>query len=878
MAHKRMASDSVTRSNSLRSQIQCANDAAFGRITELLPTWLPGGRQEGQEYVCASLDGGQGHSCKVNLATGRWADFATDDKGGDLVSLFAAIHGLRQSDAAQQIAENLGVTSDQTRYRLSNKASKSRGTASNSPGQIIMPVPSHVPAPPDIIRHQVAGSWVNRTVAARWAYRNEHGQILGYVCRFNLPDGGKVVLPQVYGEANSKACWQWKSFPIPRPLYGLDRLAASATNDMVLVCEGEKTADAAQRLLTDAVAVTWPGGSKAVRKADFRPLAGRTVFIWPDADRCGFEAAMEVARILEKIGTPTNIVLPPEEVNAGWDLADAEAEGWDNTQVMQHIENNIMSLSAFECLSWEQYEITTPNLHIHYRKLQNVSDVIRIEKGASGDLVDACEAVLTRPDLPYEFKIFQRGTQLVRIGKLPASSQCCVANSPQETVVIMEVKKAFLLDVLGRYGRFEKWDRQTGEFRAVDPPKDVADTITGRAGLWPMPLLRGILNCPTLRPDGTLLLTPGYDPQSQYYFAHHLSIKISNHPTHSEAADKIEFIKDLLTGFSFVEPVDRSVALALLISTMARPILDHIPLFAITAPVRGSGKSYLMDIASMIATGNRTAVLSATIDTTELEKRLIGSLISGDLLVSLDNFNGALQSDLLCQAITADTIKVRPLGASAQVEIPSTTLWSANGNNLVLSGDLPRRSLLCRLDPGCERPEERQFSFDPLERARQNRTGYVSAILTILRAYIVAGRPDMGGTPFGGFGQWSALVRGALMWVGEPDPCASRDAIMDEDPELGQLRTLLTLWWQEFGKSAIKIKRLIECCHTNDSELFEVLDDIAGERTGPGINTRRLGHWLKRHKGRVVDGLRLVQVPGSNMASWQVVQAKAGEA
>lgn len=237
-----------------------------------------------------------------------------------------------------------------------------------------------------------------------------------------------------------------------------------------------------------------------------------------------------------------------------------------------------------------------------------------------------------------------------------------------------------------------------------------------------------------------------------------------------------------------------------------------------------------------------------------------------------------MQSDLLCQAITADTIKVRPLGASAQVEIPSTTLWSANGNNLVLAGDLPRRSLLCRLDPGCERPEERQFSFDPLERVRQNRTGYVSAILTILRAYIVAGRPDMGGTPFGGFGQWSALVRGALMWVGEPDPCASRDAIMDEDPELGQLRTLLTLWWQEFGKSAIKIKRLIERCHSNDSGLFEVLDDIAGERNGPGVNARRLGHWLKRHKGRVVDGLRLVQVPGPNMASWQVVQVKAGEA
>ncbi|WP_129351157.1 hypothetical protein [Solidesulfovibrio carbinolicus] len=868
MEHKQMSPDSFRR----------VNASALGRITELLTTWLPGGRQEGQEYVCASLDGGQGRSCKVNLATGMWADFATDAKGGDLVSLFAAIHDLRQSDAAQQLAENLGVYSDQTRYRLSNKADKPRGTAANSSGQIIMPVPSHAPAPPDIIRRQVAGSWDTRTVAARWAYRNEQGQILGYACRFNLPDGSKEVLPQVYGEANGKPRWQWKSFPVPRPLYGLDRLSASTTDDFVLVCEGEKTADAAQRLLTDAVAVSWPGGSRAVHKADFRPLAGKPVVIWPDADRCGYEAAIGVAEALASMGTAAHIVLPPASVKSGWDLADAEADDWDSAHVMQHIKQYALALPDFKDIARDQYEINSTNAHHDHTKNNNYSPVIRIEKGASGELVDACEAVLAKCDLPNEFKIYQRGSQLVRLGTLPTPSQSFPTACSQEKLVIMEAQKSFILDVLGRYGRFVKLDRRSGEIRAADPPKDVADTIMGRAGLWPMPPLRGILTCPTLRPDGTLLLTPGYDPQSQYYFAHRLNVKISSQPTRSEATNKLEFIKDLLSGFSFVEPVDCSVALALILSTMVRPILDHMPLFAITAPVRGSGKSYLMDIAAIIATGRRTAVLAATTDSVELEKRLSGSLLSGDPLVSLDNYNGTLQSDLLCQALTASTVKVRPLGISPSVEIPSTTLWSANGNNLVLAGDLPRRSLLCRLDPGCERPEERQFSFDPLERVLENRTEYVSACLTILRAYIVAGRADMGGTPFGGFGQWSALVRSALMWVGEPDPCASRNAIMDEDPEQGQLRTLLTLWWQEFGKSAIKIKHLIERCHSNDSGLFEVLDDIAGERNGPGVNARRLGHWLKRHKGRVVDGLRLVQVPGPNMASWQVVQVKAGEA
>jgi putative DNA primase/helicase len=578
------------------------------------------------------------------------------------------------------------------------------------------------------------------------------------------------------------------------------------------------------------------------------------------------------------MGTAAHIVLPPASDKSGWDLADAEADGWDSAHFVQHIKQYVLALPDFKDIARNQYKITSNNAHQNSTNKQNIPAVIRIEKGASGELVDACEAVLAKSDLPNEFKIFQRGSQLVRLGTLQTSSQSFATACSQEKLVIMEAKKSFILDVLGRYGRFVKLDRRSGELRAADPPKDVADTIMGRAGLWPMPPLRGILTCPTLRPDGSLLLTPGYDPQSQYYFAHRLNVKISSQPTRSEATDKLEFIKDLLSGFSFVEPVDRTVALALILSTMVRPILDHMPLFAITAPVRGSGKSYLLDIASIIATGRRTAVLAATTDSVELEKRLTGSLLSGDPLVSLDNYNGALQSDLLCQALTASTVKVRPLGISPSVEIPSTTLWSANGNNLVLTGDLPRRSLLCRLDPGCERPEERRFAFDPLECVFNNRTEYVSAVLTILRAYIVAGRPDMGDKPFGGFGQWSALVRGALRWVGEPDPCASRDAIMDDDPELAQLRTLLPLWWQEFGKSPIKIKQLIERSQSNDTGLYEVLDDIVGEGKGPGINARSLGHWFKLKKDNVVCGLKLLQVPGPNMASWQVVQVKAGEA
>jgi len=871
MSSKRMPTQAAARVNELREQIQRANAIALEQLADLLRLWLPGGRVEGKEYVCASLRGGQGRSCKINLTTGLWADFATEAKGGDPVSLYAAIHDLHQAEAAKEIEDALGSVSSQPPDRFRKKSITRAASRSDASEQITLPVPPDAPPPPDTRRCRQGDTWIERTVAARWTYRNAQGDLLGYACRFELPDGVKEVVPQVFGKANGRAHWLWKAFPNPRPLYGLDRLAASTADTPILICEGEKTADAAQRLLPNAVAMTWPGGSKAVGKAKFSSLAGRNVVIWPDADKCGYEAAMDVAVTLEKIGTAVHIVSPPEDVKAGWDLADAENEGWTTTKVMHYIKKNIILPSAFTDLSNFRYGIESRCL-----KTITQQKTIRIESGKA-DIVDDCETILSRNDLPIEYRIFQRGAQLVRLAKLPISPQSNNSQRLLKSVRILAVEKPFIIEVLKRFGQFEKMSRQ-GEFRVSDPPKDVADSILARAGLWPMPALRGVLTCPTLRPDGTLLLAPGYDPQSQYYFAHHLNARIPANPTHSEAKEKINLINELLTGFNFVEPVDRAVALSLILSTVVRPMLDHTPLFAITAPLRGSGKSYLMDIASMIATGRSAVVLSATLDRAELEKRLIGNLLSGDQFIDLDNFKGVLKSDLLCQALTADTIKIRPLGASALVEIPNTALWSANGNNLVLSGDLVRRSLLCRLDPGCERPEERRFASNPLEYVRTNRTEYVSAILTIFRAYIVAGQPDMGGKPFGSFSQWSALVRGALMWVGEPDPCASRDAIMDEDPELAQLRALLNLWRQSIGNKVIKIRQLIERA-TNGSELYEILTDISGEEKGPGgINARRLGHWLKRHKNRIVDGFKLIQVAGTNMASWQVVQVAEGQA
>jgi len=131
-------------------------------------------------------------------------------------------------------------------------------------------------------------------------------------------------------DGNGRCRWEWSAPSKPRPLYGLDRLAA-APEAYVVVCEGEKAADAAQTLFADRpiVAVSWPGGANGVDVVDLTPLHNRAVAIWPDADEVGRKAARRLCSHLAVKTSETPLILAiPENKPGGWDAADALAEGW----------------------------------------------------------------------------------------------------------------------------------------------------------------------------------------------------------------------------------------------------------------------------------------------------------------------------------------------------------------------------------------------------------------------------------------------------------------------------------------------------------------------------------------------------------------------
>jgi putative DNA primase/helicase len=302
------------------------NAAALGCFESLLCEWLPGGKRRGGEFICGDLAGNAGGSLSVNLRTGLWADFSGDARGGDPVSLLAAIRNCSQAEAARELDAKLSAGGIQE--RRAPVAGPDGRPADAGDWQAEPFAPKGTPAP--VPWHPGFGG----APSASWTYRTATGEIIGLVCRYNT-ETGKEIIPFAWcrNSRTGESRWKFKSFSKPRPLYRLDVLAANPDAGVILV-EGEKTADAAQRMLGDSVVVTtWPGGSKAVTQTDWTPLEGRRVIIWPDNDQPGSDAAGWVKRTHGQ----SFIVTPPIGKPVGWDLADAEQEGWTGEMIRAHV-------------------------------------------------------------------------------------------------------------------------------------------------------------------------------------------------------------------------------------------------------------------------------------------------------------------------------------------------------------------------------------------------------------------------------------------------------------------------------------------------------------------------------------------------------------
>lgn len=492
---------------------------------------------------------------------------------------------------------------------------------------------------------------------------------------------------------------------------------------------------------------------------------------------------------------------------------------------------------------------------------------IKVVPGRIHETVDRAEKILMTCE-PVEF--FQRGTTLVRVAIIPERGDGrTIAHRP----TIVTATQTFLVDRMTALIDWKVFDSRTNDWVRRNCPSGVARTLLSRAGRWRLPTLIGIIDAPTLRGDGSILDTAGYDEESGIFYApgDEEFPRVPASPDQSAAEVALARLLEVIKDFDFMTEEDRSVALAAILTSAIRPSLPTAPLFAFRAAKMGSGKSLLADVVALICTGRHASVMTQGTDDNEDKKRMLPILAEGQPVACIDNIERPFGSDALCSILTQRTWRDRVLGKSETLSLPTTnTLWIATGNNIAFAGDITTRVVVCDLDPKSERPEERQFDVDLHRFIPEHRGELLVAALTVLRAYHVAGRPAQQLPNFGRFEVWSSWVRSALVWLGLPDPCLTRRRVEDFDPVRQQIRALLVLLSKAFDRSEFKAADVL--AHAQGDEGFgKELADLIPDHGEKELDSRRLGTAFQRIQRRIEGGLRLLRVRAlGGVAVWRI--------
>jgi hypothetical protein len=478
--------------------------------------------------------------------------------------------------------------------------------------------------------------------------------------------------------------------------------------------------------------------------------------------------------------------------------------------------------------------------------------------------------------------IYQRGGMLVRVVHDSARAPKGVRRplAPR----IDALPQAILRERLSEAARWvtvqTKGDDEVE--RDARPPGWCVSAVHARGEWAGVRHLEALIDHPVLKWDGSLLVEHGYDDDTGLLLDESAALpQVPGWPSRQDAIDAVLALYDVVRDFPFATDAHKSAWLAGVLTPLARFAFDGpAPLFLVDSNVRGAGKGLLLSVASLIVTGREFTVAAYTQDQDELRKRITALAVQGDRMVLFDNLDGKFGNATLDAALTATSWSDRLLGVNRTVNCPLYATWYATGNNVSVHADTARRICHIRLESGEERPEERQqFAYPNLiEHVKANRPRLLGAALTILRAYVVAGRPDMRLPAWGSYEGWSALVRAAVVWVGLPDPWQTRLQLQEQaDVAAGAMEVLLASWLyfdsDKRGKTAAEL-----CDYLRDPpkpapewtvEMRDAVEALVGK-----LDSRALGFKLRSYRRRVFRGLFL-DIAGTQQraARWAVYPA-----
>lgn len=419
--------------------------------------------------------------------------------------------------------------------------------------------------------------------------------------------------------------------------------------------------------------------------------------------------------------------------------------------------------------------------------------------------------------------------------------------------------------------------------KIVHPPSNVGKCLIDKSHWNHILHLRATTPFPPISSDGKIRTTKGYDPGTLVFFSGGVDCNVQQAPTKQDAIAGAKKLLNLVCDFPFASDAHRSAWIAGLLSPLARFLHDgNAPLTVVQANSPRVGKTTLVKLISHIITGDDCPVITHTSNEDEGRKRILSYLRMSRAMVLVDNVVGQYGGPGINALITSRIFEDRILGHSKVIQTVNDTTWYITGNNVTLAPDTAERCLHIRLHSDEEKPHLRtSFKHDVFAVVKERRSELLSAALTILKAYIVAGMPDQNIPPWGSFESWSRIVRGAIVWTGLEDPGATREELEVESDVNRHVALDIIEGWSEFlrivrSEDGITIREALQALNagTDAPRLRAALEDMSGSSRLP--STHKISRYFREIKDRNFAGKMLRNNPDpQNSHRWFVEQVES---
>jgi putative DNA primase/helicase len=510
--------------------------------------------------------------------------------------------------------------------------------------------------------------------------------------------------------------------------------------------------------------------------------------------------------------------------------------------------------------------------------------IIQIKDGDLDKAWRKTEQILKNKNLP----IYRRGQYLYQplwrfedneSGRKVLVAECSKFNMVQ------------LRDMVGHHAvTFQTFDGRKKGWRNIDPPYEIIKVLLD-IGHADFPQVAGIITSPTMRPDGSLLTEPGYDRAAKLWYKPSPDVgvlEVPERPTMDQAREALARLNELICEFPFdgedednQHSSSRSAVLAGMMTAVLRGAFQAAPIFVITAPEARTGKSFIVVLISIIATGHKPVPIAGATSREEMEKRIETAALAGRSIMHLNNLPNEMEveSEALSHMSAEGEVTIRKLGRheEGKCDCRGTTVF-ANGNNIKVLADLVPKTALCRLNANMENPESRTFVGKPVEKVRSNRGAYLVDIFTIARAFEAAGSPKQEAKTVTGYEDWSRRVQQPLLWLGEADPMGGMEMMRAMDTRREERRQLLEVL-RKYKDELPEYFTVADCTRLAEEM---VLNTTSGRATFKRpdlrdlmlvrgeINGRSFGRLLAKRVDQMADGWCIKFVAGGKAAVYRL--------